>query len=184
ATPSSVVPRGPVRFGNSFAVAFTTALARSTLSGPGPTWFGFDVPGGTVGEGAGPGVGSAGADECLCSTSVPRTGPRQVVPVYGIRSVDSLSSIVPVPFNVKLHGGSPGKLADPVTVTATVVLVVSCPDALPAIVSTSAQSAEKVPSIVVAVWLVTAHWKLPQADMFGIVTACDVHTPTIGPPPP
>ena len=89
-----------------------------------------------------------------------------------------------VPFNVKLQGGSPGKLADPLTVTATVVLLVSTPDALPEIVSTSAQSAEKVPSIVVAVWLVTAHWKLPHAEMFGIVTACDVHTPTIGPPPP
>ena len=79
------------------------------------------------------------------------------MPVYGIRSVVSLSSIVPVPVSVNGQPGSPGMLAVPSTRMSTVVLLVMVPDAFPEIVSTSAQSAENVPAIVVAVWLVTAH---------------------------
>ena len=65
------------------------------------------------------GAGAAGA--CLRRTSVPPTGPRQVVPVYGIRSVVPLSSIVPVPLSEKLQLGRPGRVALPLAVIGTVV---------------------------------------------------------------
>jgi hypothetical protein len=68
-----------------------------------------------------------------------------------MRSVLALSSIVPVPFNENAQVGNPGRLAFPVTVIGTVVLLTNCPDAVPEIVTPPAQTAEKVPTIDVAV---------------------------------
>jgi hypothetical protein len=88
---------------------------------------------------------------------VPLTGPRHVVPEYGIRSVLALSSIVPVPLSEIGHVGNPGRLALPVTVIGTVVLLTNCPDAVPVIVTPPAHTAENVPVTDVVVWLLTLH---------------------------
>src|SRR5579862_3233513 len=84
----------------------------------------------------------------------------------------------PVPDSEKLQLGCPGTLVVPDAVTVTVVLVSNWPDAVPAIVTSPAQTPWNVPDIDVDVWLVTVHWKFPQED--GVVPAavCDDHVPT------
>src|SRR4051812_21491266 len=72
-----------------------------------------------IGEGDGAGAGAGTGAGCAAgagrfSTSVPLTGPRQVVPLYGIRSVLPLFSTVPLPVSVNAHAGIPG--SDPVPV--------------------------------------------------------------------
>src|SRR3989442_14262401 len=92
----------------------------------------------------------------------------------------SLSSMFPVPFSEKLQAGSPGTVAEPLAVIGTVVppLSGSCPDAEPLIVMLPAHSAEKSPASVVAVWLVTRHWKFVHDAALGSPESdCDVHVP-------
>jgi hypothetical protein len=81
--------------------------------------------------------------------------------------VFALSSIVAVPLKENGQVGNPGKLTFPVTVTGTVVLLTSCPDAVPEMIRPPAQMAEKVPLRFVADWLLTLHWKFPQVEGFG-----------------
>ena len=50
---------------------------------------------------------------------MPLTGPRQVVPEYGSRSVRPLSSTEPVPFNETAQLGMPDIVAVAVTVNGT-----------------------------------------------------------------
>jgi hypothetical protein len=62
-------------------------------------------------------MGEAGAGRC--STSVPLTGPRHVVPEYGIVSVLPPSVMDPTPLREKGQFGKPGTVAVPLTVNGT-----------------------------------------------------------------
>src|SRR5713226_1279875 len=98
--------------------------------------------------------------------------------------------MLPVPFSEKLQAGSPGTVAEPAAVIGTVVPL-SCPDAEPLTVTLPAHSAEKSPASVVAVWLVTRHWRfVHDAALGSCVSDCDVQVPRydgvelFDPPPP
>jgi hypothetical protein len=68
-----------------------------------------------------------------------------------------------VPVRENAHDGSPGAEVEPLAVIEAVVLPFSWPDAVPDTVKLPAQSAENSPEIDVSDWLVTRHWKFPQA---------------------
>ena len=63
-------------------------------------------------------VAAAAGSSCFLSVSVPLTGPKHVVPEYGIVSV-VLSTSVPVPFSVNGQGRIPAIVAVPDAVRAT-----------------------------------------------------------------
>lgn len=108
-----------------------------------------------VGVGVGVvGVGVVGVG-CVGRRSVsdPETGPRHVVPLYGICSV-LLSTMWAVPLIEKGHDGKPGTDPVPVTVYGTSLPEI-WPEAVPDAEMPFAQVAEKVPESEVAVWLVT-----------------------------
>jgi hypothetical protein len=56
----------------------------------------------------------------------------------------------------------------------------NCPDAFPVTATPPGQSAENVPAIEVAVWLVMLHMKLPQDDGDGSAADCTAQSPSIG----
>src|SRR5262249_5082947 len=116
ATPSASLPRGAVRPGNSLAVARITTSARSAVSGPGPTWYGFDG-GGSGGEGGAGGGGDAGGLGAVGRRSVssPLTGPRQVVPLYGTLISLELTTCA-TPFSENGHEATLAMFAVPLTV--------------------------------------------------------------------
>jgi hypothetical protein len=126
---------------------FTTATCLKSIASAEPEWSGGGVDGG-VGGGGGAGGGGGVA---FRSVSVPWMGPRQVVPVYGISSAVPLFRTVPMPFRSKLHAGEPARFDVPLATTDTVVALTRVPDAVPAIVTPPAHSAEKLPASEVAV---------------------------------
>jgi hypothetical protein len=79
---------------------------------------------------------------------------------------------------LKAQLGVPGTAAEPVAVIVTAVPLIT-PDAVPDIVTPPPQTALKVPESVVAVWLTTWNWKLPQVFTEGRPAgrAADVHSP-------
>jgi hypothetical protein len=136
--------------------------------------------GGGWGTGVGSGGGAGAAAGCgLCSTSVPCTGPRQVVPVYGRFSVLPLSSMLP--FAVTLNGqfGMPGMLPAPSIVTAT-LLPFNWPLTDAETVRPLPHTAVNVPVIDVAVCDPIWYWKLPHVLADGrFAETDDVQMPTI-----
>ena len=91
--------------------------------------------------------------------------------------------IVPVPASEKLQMGTPPISAFPETVMATVVELLSAPEALAETAMPPAHVATKVPAMAVSDWLVICHWKLVQLEADGRVNAsvCVPHVPTIDP---
>src|SRR4030095_11348887 len=166
-------------------------IAQLRMSGLPPTKrtaFRSNPPGADGGAGAGAGAGAGGgsgvgcAAGCgLCSTSVPCTGPKQVVPEYGMRSVLPLSSIVPTPLSEKAHG-RPDRLAVPEIASCTVEPF-NCPEALPEIFRLLPHCAVKVPLIELGVCDAIWYWKWPQELGLGSCTSFDTHMPTIDGPP-
>ncbi len=87
--------------------------------------------GGGGGCGCGDGAGAGCAAGCgRRSNSVPWTGPRQVVPLYGMRSALPFSSMVALLDTENGHTGRPGSEPDPFIVIWTLFpLVVPLADA-------------------------------------------------------
>ena len=132
-----------------------TCQARCSLKSPGPTWPGPDGDGGGGGGGGAVAAvsGSAGSGAVgsvrFRNVSLPDSGPRQVVPEYGIVSV-WLSTIVPVPLNENGQVGTPGRLAVPLAITGT-WLPFNDPEIVPETVSPPGHWSENVPAIELAV---------------------------------
>lgn len=119
------------------------------------------------------GVGGVGRR----SVSWPLTGPRHVVPLYGICRV-LLSTMCAVPLIENGQDGKPGTEPVPVTVYGTSLPLI-CPDAVPAAEMPLAHVAENVPDSDVDVWLVTCHENPVHelAEMFE--SGFDVQVPII-----
>ena len=138
---------------------------------------------GPLGAGGGAGAGGGGAATGAAAdsvrrrrVSVPCTGPRHVVPLYGIVSVLLPSEIVAMLFSEKAQLGMPGMLPVPVAVIFIVVPLTTVPDPLPLTITPSPHVRLNVPFTDVAVWPVTVHWKLPHdfgSGSEGTSVVCD-----------
>ncbi len=85
---------------------------------------------------------------------------------------------MPVPVSENEHAAPLRTLADPLARIGTVVVPLSCPWAVPVMVMFPAHVAENSPASVVAVWLVTFHWRLVHVAALGSgLSDCDAHLP-------
>lgn len=112
---------------------------------------------------------------------MPLTGPRHVVPEYGIRKPAGIISIVPLSDTAQLL--LPGTDAMPVPVQLIVPFgeSVACADPLPLIGTLPLQVAEKVPAADVAVMLVIVHENPPHVPCCVPADCVDENVPAFKP---